>query len=92
MYNYPFDLLQVQLTDADGKRVFKPQWLIGFYRVIGQIGTPANTSQPRGKASGWQVGHRVDPRPRRSVVKGTRARPKQIEQAAELPTHLPRYC
>jgi DDE superfamily endonuclease len=32
MHRHPFDLLQVQLCDPTGKRVFAPQWLI----VVGQ--------------------------------------------------------
>lgn len=30
MHAHPFDLLQVQITDSTGQRVFKPQWLLVF--------------------------------------------------------------
>ncbi len=30
MHHHPFDLLQVQVSDPTGKRIFKPQWLIVF--------------------------------------------------------------
>ena len=30
MHGHPFNLVQVQITDPTGKRIFKPQWLIVF--------------------------------------------------------------
>ena len=30
MHRLPFDLVQVQVSDPSGERLFKPQWLIVF--------------------------------------------------------------
>ena len=37
MHRHPFDLLQVQLSDSSGKRIFKPQWLIVFGQARRQL-------------------------------------------------------
>ena len=37
MHRHPFDLVQVQVTDTDGNRIFKPQWLIVFGQSRAQL-------------------------------------------------------
>lgn len=39
MHAHPFDLVQVQLTDPTGHRLFKPQWLIVFGHSRRQLDT-----------------------------------------------------
>lgn len=40
MHLHPFDLVQVQLSDPTGNRVFKPQWLILFGQTRRQLPAP----------------------------------------------------
>jgi hypothetical protein len=177
MHCHPFDLVQVQVSDPTGNRVFKPQWLIlfgqarrqlssqeayqsyterfnlehgirfgkqrllmaqlqtpevrkeenwvqfswlayvqlwvvrllanwlpqpwqrhlptykqrqitpsivqrDFARIIRQIGTPAAEVKPRGKSPGRPLGTKLDPRPRRPIIKRGRARRKKDKKAA----------
>ncbi len=53
-----------------------------FARIIRQIGTPAAAVKPRGKSPGRPLGTSLAPRPRRPIIKRSRARPQKETKAA----------